>query len=230
VVLIAVACLLKVGCLPYAYPKVSYVAGTELGSEVSDVHAFRVDGDRDLPLGFCDYRLTEITPRADGTLPSQWRVTIERGTADLTGRFHYFSGGQVHETLMRLYRPGYRLVELKSWESTDTIVWQPAPDWRAQVQALTGVLAPPQPTATPATAARASQDLSPLLQPVAHYVWEHLLPLPPTTLEAKGVFDFAVAECERLAECAPSSEDAARVRKLAQKLVEMRSTAAKSNK
>jgi hypothetical protein len=226
---IAVVCLLTAGCLPYAYPKLSCVPGTELGPEASDVHAFRVDAETDFPFGDSKYALTEITLQADGTLPTQWRVTIERGTVDPSGRLYHLSGGQAHETRVRLYRPGYRLVELKSWDSTDRIVWQPASDWRAQVEALTGLLAPPQATASPATESQVSLDLSPLLQPVAHYVWEHLLPLPPTTPEANRVFHVAVAECERLAKWAPSSEVAARLRKLAQKLVEMSSTAGESD-
>ena len=38
-------CFLAAGCLPYAYPKLSYIPCAELGPEVSDVHAFRVDAD-----------------------------------------------------------------------------------------------------------------------------------------------------------------------------------------
>ena len=107
-------CILAAGCLPYVYPKLSCIPSTELGLEVSDVHAFRVDAEMNLALwsSGCEYRLTEITPRSDGTLPSQLRVTIEYEVAHLD-HFYYFSRGRVHETLVRLYRPGYRLIELR---------------------------------------------------------------------------------------------------------------------
>lgn len=224
---------LATGCLPYAYPKLSYVPGAELGPEVSDVHAFRVDAATDLAmlLAKCEYKLTEITPRAGGTVPSQLRVTIERAVAHPTDQFYFFSGGCFHETLVRLYRPGFLLVELKSWDSTDKIVWQPAPDWRSQQQALIGLLASPRLTPTPS--AHGGLELAlPTTNPSlkSHKDWDHYLPLAPATLQTQQVFDVAVAECERLAKCAPTTEDAARVSELAEKLIERKSAAGKSKK
>jgi hypothetical protein len=228
--------LLATGCfIPYAYPKLSYVRGTELGSEVSDVRVFCVDAEMQRALyksSDCDYKPTEITPRADGTLPPQLRVTVESGVAHPTDNWYYFSGGHVHETLVRLYRPGYRLLELRSWDSTDKIVWQPAPDWRSQEQALIGLLAAPQ-LAPPPSAPGAQISLpttNPSLQSVTDMVWRRFLPLAPTTPQTQRLFDLAVAECERLAKCAPTSEDAAQLRMLAQKLIERQSTASKPMK
>jgi hypothetical protein len=223
-------CILAAGCFPYAYPKLSRVPSAELGSEASEIHVFRVDAKTNPALfGFSDsdYQLTAITPRPDGTVPSQYRVTIERRVAHPTGQFYYFSGGSVHETLVRLYRPGYHLVELKSWDSTDTIDWRPAPDWHDQALALTGLLALPGSTLSSTDAARSAQgpplpSTNPSLQ-LPDYAWKHLIPSTPTTRQAMLVFDVALAECERLEKCAPTAEDAASVRMLADKLIERKS-------
>jgi hypothetical protein len=114
---IAVACLLTAGCIPYAYPKLSCVYGIELGPEASDVHVFRVDALATSPLiGFtcCEYSLSEITPKADATVPFSMRVTVERGAIPLLNPFKLIPCS-THDTRVRLYRPGYQLAELNSW-------------------------------------------------------------------------------------------------------------------
>jgi hypothetical protein len=215
--------MLTMGCIPYVYPKLSYVPGTELGQEASQVYAFRVDAETELTIiGRSEYKLTEIASRADGTLPAQLQATLEIGVAHLP-HWNYFSGGCVHETLVRLYRPGYRLIELRPWESTDSIRWQPAPDWQSQKHALIGLIASPRVTSTrpvhdltiPSTNSSLQSDL----------VWGHYLPVAPNTLQTQRVFDLATAECERLAKGAPTDEDAAQLRAWAQKLSEMKSPA-----
>jgi hypothetical protein len=216
VALSAIACLFSAGCIPYAYPKLSYIPGTELGPEVSDVRAFRVDGDsRRYLIGGVDaveYSLTEITPRPDGTLPSQMHLSMDGGASWLLSPFESFLRER-HATCLRLYRPGYQLVERKSWELTKPIQWQPALDWLSQEQALYRLLSPP--------------DLGAIVLPRRR---DEDLPLPPTMPGSWEAFEFAIAECERLEKCAPTPEGAARLRYLGQKLSERQFDAARGSK
>src|SRR6266550_219510 len=97
------------GCIPYAYPKLSFVPSCDLGPDATDTHAFRLDLTADTTLLVPErgeYTLSEITPRPDGSIPPQSRVTVERGVFFLTQL------GRLHTTRVRLYRPGYQLVEL----------------------------------------------------------------------------------------------------------------------
>jgi hypothetical protein len=195
------------GCLPYAYPKLSYIPGAELGPEVSDVHAFRVDAVADrtanpalMPCDHHEYTLAEIAPRPDGSIPPQARVTVDRGFLLPTTGFAV-NPGSVHETRVRLYRPGYQLVELGSWDSTSRIEWRSALDWKAQEQAITDLLACPQLTPTFSGSALRNR-----------------LPPRPHSLEGIRALVFAAGECERVAALAPTLEDAARLTKKAQEL------------
>src|SRR4029079_10173836 len=121
-------CILAAGCLPYVYPKLSYVPGAELGPEANGVHAFRVDAVMRRPLiGFaeCEYSLSEFAPRVDGRTPSKMSVTVERGVSRLWSPFEP-TPVLTHDLYTRLYRPGYHLMELRSWDSTNKIDWRPA--------------------------------------------------------------------------------------------------------
>jgi hypothetical protein len=227
-------CIVAAGCLPYAYPKLSYLPGAELGSEASDVHAFRVDVTVKLLLfGFtpCEYSLSEIAPNPDGRMPSKMGVTIERGAYWIWSPFEPCLG-LAHENRVRLYRPGYHLIELSSWDFTDKVVWQPASAWSDQIRALTDLIGPPQLSPSPSALARRAQGPSlpttnPSLQTVSNLAWERLLPIAPTTGKEMCVFDLAIAECERLEKCAPTPEDATRIRALGWKLIERKSAAIK---
>ena len=196
--------LVATGCFfPFAYPKWSFVPSCDLGPEVNDIHAFRVDVTADNGLFRSErgvYTVAEITPNPNGTIPAQSRITMERGF-DILQQI-----GRLHDTRVRLYRPGYQLVELHSWESPDAIEWRQATDWRDQERAIDDLLA--RPALTP-TFARNNQER----------------PLPPVTLGESRTFVFASAEYERLATLAPTPADAARVRDKAHRLVEVKPAA-----
>jgi hypothetical protein len=195
-----VPCLLGAGCIPYVYPKLDYVPGSEPEPMATDVHAFRVDVSAYKALmaenGECT--LTEITPRSDGSIPPQSRVTVEHGFV-----FINLPLGRYHAMHVRLYRPGYQLVKRNSWDLADKISWKPAPDWKAQEKVVDDLLAFP--------VQRASGNY--LSSP---------FPLPPPSPEEKRALVFAAAEYERVAKMAPKAEDAERLRKKAQKLLEMK--------
>lgn len=190
--------LLAAGCLPFAYPKLSFVPRCEPGA--TEVHAFRVDVNAVNSFGTGEsgeYTLSEIALRPDGSVPPQGRVTLERGYY-----FLVFQIGKLHTTRVRLYRPGYQLVELSAWDSTGNIGWQPT-NWGGQVGALTELLDRPR--------------LMPTFVPSSSRLREH--PSAPTAPEQERAFAFAAAEYQRLAELAPSPEQAERLRELAQKLL-----------
>jgi len=207
----ATACLLAAGCLiPYAYPKLSYVPGCEFGPEANEIHAFRVDVSEDHLFFGGDtgqYTITEISPRSDGSVPPQSRVTVERGFGLL------LQLGRKHATCVRLYRPGYKLVELDSWDSTDKISWQPAENWGDQAWAINKLLARPI-LFSSFWALHGSRD--------------HL-PDPPTSPGATRAVVFIAAECERVAALAPTPETAARLRERARQLVENKPPATQPN-
>jgi hypothetical protein len=208
------ACFGSGGCvaIPYAYPKLDYVPGYDPGPKGPECEAFCVDvtaKQRDLgETG--EYTIAEITPRADGSFPAQARLTVERG--------HYFATlvvnynvGRLHTTRVRLYRPGYQLIELEPWESADKAAWQPAADWAAQEKAVDDLLRRPAMTEF-AAAQQKKREL--LLSP-----GKELRELPTVAgPETTRIFLLAAMEYERIATLAPPA-DAARLRDKAARLL-----------
>jgi hypothetical protein len=143
--IVATASLLATSCLvPYVYPKLSYVPGCPAeGPKVADIHAFRVDlSANEVDVGENgEFTLTEIVPRPDGCFPAQGRLSLEYGYY-VCGPLN-FNVGWLHDTRVRLYSRGFRLVELKAWESAETIRWQVAEDWSAREKAVDDLLRRP---------------------------------------------------------------------------------------
>jgi hypothetical protein len=200
-VILLAPCLFAAGCLiPYAYPKLSHTPSCDLKEQANDVHAFRVDvvSAKDLMTERADYTLAEIKPLPDGSIPSQTRVTLEHGLGVI------LKLGEIHAMRVRLYRPGYKLVELESWDSQDKISWIPAENWESQELAVdTLVSCPMLRHPTVPGPSRPHETLQ-----------------PPTTPEAKQALVFAAGEYERVAKLAPTAEEANRIRAKAQKLVD----------
>jgi hypothetical protein len=202
-VILLAPCLFAAGCLiPYAYPKLSHTPSCDLKQQANDVHAFRVDvlSAKDLMTERAEYTLAEIAPRPDGSIPSQTRVTFEHGLGVI------LKLGEIHAMRVRLYRPGYKLVELESWDSQDKISWQPAADWQAQELAVDNLVGCPVLRHPTVPGPSKSRDV---LQ-------------PPTTPEAKQALVFAAGEYERVAMQAPTPDEANRLRAKAQKLLEFK--------
>jgi hypothetical protein len=211
----AVPALLATGCLiPYAYPKLDYVPGTDLGPKAPDVHAFRVDVTaRQVDIGETGtFTLTEIEPRADGSFPAQTRFSLERGVYLATVPLG-FNVGRRHATRVRLYRPGYQVVEVPAWGSAAGARWVPAADWLAQERAVDDLLHRPTVSAGAGAFARAGSSS-----------WDGQLPEVGAPQTAR-VLVFAAAEYERVALLAPTPEDAACLREKAGRLVETRPAA-----
>jgi hypothetical protein len=130
------------GCLiPYAYPSFSRVPAIQVGKDCEQTYAFRVDDTRkQIDLDFMTGggterdQLTPIAMSGDAT-PAQSRVSVSHGLLVLGVALNYPTLTS-HSVAVRLYRPGYKLIEFKAGESVDAIVWKAAGDLAAQEKAL----------------------------------------------------------------------------------------------
>ncbi len=119
-----------VGCVPffYAYPSVSRVPQVTLDAPCQDVHAFRVDVQDEqncVEYGETDRYLLSRVQILGGRVPGQTKAGLAhgRGWNCIALIFHRHTEPAV---LLRLYRPGYRLVEIRSNEPEVSVNWEPA--------------------------------------------------------------------------------------------------------
>ncbi|HEV3261171.1 MAG TPA: hypothetical protein VG013_30240 [Gemmataceae bacterium] len=142
---IAVACLFSSGCVvPYAYPHLCCVPAVGTGPRHDEVHAFRVDVTGDiLDAGESDdYVLTPVALSPGGRAPVQARLALDYGYYVIGIAINY-PVHHGHSTLLRLYQPGYGLVEVCAWEMPAKVEWWPAQDLEAQEKAVDGLLQAP---------------------------------------------------------------------------------------
>jgi hypothetical protein len=142
------------GCfipVPYAFPTVSFIPPVYVGDEDQalehkDLHAYRVDirqyfGCPDLPLP-AQYFLSPITTLGDWSSP-QGKVSADWGY--IWNCIALIYDGRIHHTVqLRLYRPGYELVRIRSWQMPTRVAWKRAPDLLARENALDALLAAPE--------------------------------------------------------------------------------------
>lgn len=215
---IGAASPLTAGCLiPYAYPKLDYVPGAAFAPNGSDVHAFRVDASADqLDLGESgtSFGLKPIELRPDGRLPGQIALSLERGVY-VAGVAVNYNVGRVHTTRVRLYRPGYQLVEVSAWGSSGPVVWTPATDWAAQEKAIDDLLRRPSVSASAAALAKNNGSFWGAATEAAE-----LRGILSDSSEVPPAHAFAAGEYRRVAELAPTPKDADRLREKARLLVE----------
>lgn len=133
------------GCvIPYsAYPKVDFIPSTRLESE-NDVLAFRVvtTTTHHKPLGSngpsepsYEDRLAVIYATHTDELPAQTKSSLSYGFV-MIGIAINWSHSETQSMSIKLFRPGYETVELKSWQSTNRIGWKSATDLGSQETAL----------------------------------------------------------------------------------------------
>jgi hypothetical protein len=133
------------GCIfPYcAYPTLGYTPNVAVGPETSTVHAFRVDSTREgADLGVFDFekyggdeRFTEVPVTNTDEVPAQLKPAVSYGFVVFGVALNFLTHTS-HSIALRLYRPGYEVVEIRSWELAQRVVWRPAPDLAAQEKAL----------------------------------------------------------------------------------------------
>lgn len=130
------------GCIvPYAYPRLSYTPQFTVDVPRDELHAFRVDftnhgADLDsfLPEDGLQ-QLSEISLDTTAKVPGQPKLSADHGFAVIGVALNYIVHTN-HTVGLRIYRPGFELVEIHSWEDGDNIVWISAPDIAAQEQVL----------------------------------------------------------------------------------------------
>lgn len=131
------------GCVcPYcAIPKLDYTPSVKLESEPDEVHAFRVDISRSngsmsvFREGAASESLEELRVNDANEVPAQIKPSVRYELVVIGIALNYLSY-TTHSVALRLYRPGYELVEVRSWERGDQIEWRAAPGLRAQEIAL----------------------------------------------------------------------------------------------
>jgi hypothetical protein len=140
------ACLLCLpflsGCLfPYcAYPTIDYTPAVKLDAPPGEVHAFRVDitrptADMSVFVGPVFERLSELPATNTDEVPAQVKPSVSYGFVVIGIALNYLTHTS-HSVALRLYRPGYELVEIKSWQRMNRVAWKPIQDAAAQEQTL----------------------------------------------------------------------------------------------
>jgi hypothetical protein len=187
------------GCLfPFGTPKFCCVPSVDLGSNADDVHVFRVDITRyfaDIS-GNDSYTYSEVPFTFLGWTPPQIKVTGVVGIFVFGVALNYPI--YVSQSVAaRLYRPGYELVELDSWQFPRQVEWKMAPDLTSQENALDQLfLFPKGGELRPATFFTTSRQLNPGSASAAH----------------RRALLFGASEYDRLAVGQVASTDEARCR------------------
>jgi hypothetical protein len=217
---VAVACLplgilCLTGCLiPYAYPNLDLIPGTDIASTDPDVHYFRIDvAAHEVDLGVeSRFTIDELPRRSDGGSTAQIGLSADYGFYVL-GIAVNFNVGWLHTTRLRIYRPGFPLIELAPWEldlldgaqsqSRQKLVAANTPiNWHGQEKVIDELIRCP-----------AVSESETMRRQNAKYKGAHPLGTPSEQdiRSSPKAFAFAASEYERLARSAPTPEDAVRV-------------------
>jgi hypothetical protein len=129
--------------VPYVYPKLEFTQPVKLSERAREVHAFRVDCSRlHVDVGeIVTECLSEKPISSVNEAPPQIKPSVTYGFAVLGFALNYLVQKD-HTVAVRLYRPGYALVEVKPREHVDQINWTPATDLASQEEALDRLLPP----------------------------------------------------------------------------------------
>ncbi|MSQ94894.1 MAG: hypothetical protein EXR98_10120 [Gemmataceae bacterium] len=193
------------GCLYYAYPSITQTPELTVKNDDGGAHAFRVEIDRterkpEPPS--TEYTLMRIPMDRRGVIPSQLEVAPTTGVLNPLG----WVDGQPHERsqfslLVRAYRPGFQMIEVKAWEKSRELQWTPAPDLLAQEKAIDDLLADP---AAPMPPPMLGRDRGPEMSPSWWEMKDQKSPalgLQPGSVSPsqRSALVFAASEYERLA-------------------------------
>ncbi len=144
-----IAAILAAGCIPifWAYPTVSYVPGLELRDAAPEVFTVRVDIEDYRPNtimlgGPSDrYVLRPVTIAPSGRVGSQAKLSLDHFNGKLVYGILPLVRHKSHTVCVRLYRPGYDLVEVRSLEWVGPICWRAASDLASRERAVDDLLA-----------------------------------------------------------------------------------------
>jgi hypothetical protein len=137
------------GCvIPFGYPRLECTLPVKVESEGNDVHAFRVDFTRSqIDIGAWTApggeTLAEVPVTASDRIPAQIKSSLTYGVFVIGIAVNYFVETD-HWVALRLYRPGFELVEIRSCELANRVLWKLAPGLEAQEKALDALFAYPE--------------------------------------------------------------------------------------
>lgn len=138
-----------VGCLGVYYPGLDCISKVGLEAQPSEVHAFRVhvknDGIISIPISGDPWdktsseTLSEIPLNNLREVPTQIRPSVNGAMAGVALMACWLS--YVNNSIaLRLYRPGYEVIAIKSWERAKPINWIRAADSYSQEKVLDKLL------------------------------------------------------------------------------------------
>jgi hypothetical protein len=188
------------------------VPGVNIAEAKDEVHAFRVDAtDRLHSIEFEQaptYFIREVPVTSTGTVRGQTQLAVDYGMIWNCIAL-IFTKDTCHSVKLRLYRPGYELVEIDSWWAKSSVDWKPVTDSNGQEKALDDLMAAPS-----------------LVSKYKHFLG---IPSGSASDEHRRVLVFAAAEYERLAAQLPDhGEVSERARtRLLDKADELKALAAK---
>jgi hypothetical protein len=137
--------LLAFGCIPYrAHPTLDYTPAVQLPVDSTDVRAFRVDitcstHDVGLIPPTANERLTEIPVTHETRIGPQFKAGTDYGFVIIGVALNYVTRSS-DSLAMRIYRPGFETVEIRTWERVNGVTWIPATTHGAQEAALDKLL------------------------------------------------------------------------------------------
>jgi hypothetical protein len=135
-------------CVSHAPPAAGIVAEQVVPNPDGTVHAFRVDIVKmDRPAPQARYTLTPIPVDKRGVIASQEKRSSPEGYLVPQGTTITITAAREETTkmsvLVRLYRPGYRTIEVKPGENPRDLQWVVARDVAAEEKAIDDLLADP---------------------------------------------------------------------------------------
>jgi hypothetical protein len=132
------------GCVAFAYPTLAHVPELTVPNPDGSVHAFRVDVDTTVGANTkTQYTLSRIPIDARGLIPSQLELAPATGVYNPFGITGVAEERSNYTMLVRVYRPGYRTIEVQAWDKSRELMWLPAADLAAQEKAIDDLLAVP---------------------------------------------------------------------------------------
>jgi hypothetical protein len=134
-----------VGCVPiaYVYPSLGFIPPGQLNAPTDEVRVFRVDvskqyeGQGEGP-SLCRCTLREVPCTAEGRVPGQTQVAVTMWQHDPYS-FTPWSG-TTPDVEMRLYRPNWQTVRVRSWQWPDRIEWKKAASLEEREEAVDHLL------------------------------------------------------------------------------------------
>jgi hypothetical protein len=124
---------------------VSLVPALNLGPSHQDIYAFRVDiADDESSSHFAKpghYRFRQIHITPHGSITAQGKMAMDSGFY-WNLLFTCFAQKTDHTVQLRLYRPGYNLIEIQSWQAQADMEWQAVAGPAAQEKILDALLRP----------------------------------------------------------------------------------------